>query len=415
MPLNSSVIVRISGLAITLVFLSGCPSRAYVPPEALAPQSLQLSDALLEFSKKTQSEQLAKYRRSAREDLMRSAVLDFFKGNDWSREAFEQGMPKPRDLLCLPRYGYLRISGPAQNISGRATAVKTLIAPPSDDTLELIKSLGKSYSVDITKVEVPDDYATWIVGAGEPCDNAVRNADPFATRSYIGKESLIATTVAAKAAFEVIWGVIKPAVDGTLQNVDLERRNHVIQEYFANKDNVNDFKRDIQHLESFLKSEFELEQRRTAGIAVVAQADAFESRQFDAALAVAKKNDCKKNIQRLVDLKTDPQGAACMGAVFAVLTPSFNTALDAADKFDVSIEKQLPKVTLSSQVKTLSEIAQGKNPAEEQAKAFWATLLRYATLYNTVKETSSDENNEKLDAALDAFRESLKSSKKGAD
>jgi hypothetical protein len=397
-----------SGIAITLVLLSGCPSRGYVPPEALAAPSLQISEALLEFGNKTQSEQLAKYRRAAREDLMKTAVGDFFRGNDWSGQAFERAMPKPRELLCLPRYGYLRISGPVQNITGRATAVKSLLSPPSDDTVELIKSLGKNYSVDVTTVETPEKYDVWLLGAGESCASAVRDADPFASRNYIGKESLVATVVGAKALFDAVWGIVKPAVVGTLQNVDIERRNNEIRKYFADENNVKALKLDIEHVEGFLKKEFELEQKRTAGVAVVAQAAAFEPKQFDAALAVANKNDCKKRIQRLNTLKTDPEGAACLGAVYATLASPFNAALDAADKFDASIEKQLPKVSLSSQVNTLSEIAQGKNPPEEQARAMWATLLRYATLFNTVKKTASDENREKFDAALEAFRESQK-------
>lgn len=411
MPLNISIISKIPGTAITLILLEGCSSGSYVPPEALAPPSKQLSTALQEFSNKTQSEQLLKYRRSAREDLMRAAVADFLKGDDLSHEAFDLGMPKPRDLLCLPRYGYLRISVPAQNITGRATAVNNLLAPSSDETVDLIKDLGKKYSIDVTKTEVPDNYDTWINGAGEPCADAVKNADPFATRNYIGKESLISNAATIKTAFDAIWGILKPAVDGTLQNIDLERRNNAIREYFADQNNVNELKRDIEHIEGFQRNEFELEQRRTAGLAVVAQADAFDKSQFDAAINIAKKKDCKDNLKRLNDTKTHPEGATCMTAIFAALDNKFNAALDAADKFDNSIEKQLPTESLSSQVDTLSKIAQGKNPPEAQAKAFWATLLRYATLFNTVKETESDENREKINNTLDTLRDSLKSSK----
>lgn len=411
MPLNISIVARTAGVATILALLSGCPSRGvgYIPPEALAPPAQQISDALLEFGNRAQSMQLSKYRRHAREDLMKAAVADFFKGNDWSREAFDDAMPKPRELLCLPRYGYLRISGPVQNVTGRATAVKSLLKPSSDDAKELVISLGKNYSVDVTDVAVPDSYDAWLLGAGEHCAIAVNNADPFASRNYIGKESLVATAVGAKALFDTVWSIVKPAMVGTLQNVDLERRNRAIQEYFADADSVNVLKRDIEHIESFLKQEFELEQKRTAGIAVVAQAAVFETKQFDIVLDVANKHDCPNHIRQLNERKTDPQGAACLGAIYDKLAGPLKAALDAADIFDASIEKQLPKESLSSQIGILSDIAQGKIPPDDQARAMWATLLRYAALFNTIKSAGSDKNRESLDAALDAFRESLQS------
>lgn len=410
MPMNIRTQTRSVGAAFVLAALNGCATNGkdYVPPEALTPPSQQLSDALLAFSNKTQTEVLSKYRRAAREDLMNAAIADFFKGATWTPDAFNEGMPKPRQLLCLPRYGHLRISAPVQNISARATAVKSLLAAPSDDAKDLVKSLGKSYTVDITAVDAPPSYDEWLKDAGAPCEAAVINADPFATRNYIGKESLLAAITGAKALFDSVWGLVKPAVIGTLQNVDIERRNKAIQEYFSDANNVSALKRDIEHIEKFLKQEFELEQKRTAGAAVVAQASAFTSKQFEAALAVANKDKCPEYIRRLNKVKTDPQGVACLRSVYEKFSGPINTALDAADAFDASIEKQLPKDSLSSQVDTLSEIAKGKMPAEDKVRAFWATLVRYAALYNTVKSTGSDENQTKLKEALEAFQKALK-------
>lgn len=410
MPMNIHVLTRTVGAAAALGALNGCAinGKDYVPPEALTPPSQQLSNALLAFSNKTQTEVLSKYRRAAREDLMNAAIADFFKGKDLTQAAFDEAMPTARELLCLPRYGHLRISAPVQNVSARATAVKSLLAAPSDDAKDLIKSLGKSYTVDITDVYAPPSYDEWLKAAGAPCASAVMGADPFATRNYVGKESLLVAITGAKALFDSVWGIIKPAVIGTLQNVDLERRNKVIQEYFADANNVSALKRDIEHIEKFLKQEFELEQKRTAGAAVVAQASAFTSKQFEAALDVTKKDGCAKSIQGLSSVKTDPQGVACLRSVYEKFSGQIKTALDAADTFDASIEKQLPKDSLSSQVDTLSDIATGKMPSEEKARAFWATLVRYAALYNTVKSTGSDENQTKLKEALEAFQKALK-------
>lgn len=410
MSINFNVLCHPVVAGTILATLVGCASNGanYVPPEALTPPSQQLSDALLAFSSKTQSEVLVKYRRAAREDLMYTAVSDFFKGKDWSQSAFDEALPKPRELLCLPRYGHLRISAPVQNVSARATAVKSLLAPPSDDVKDLLKHLSKNYTVDITAVDAPPSYDEWIAGAGEPCAAAVRDADPFAMRNYIGKESLLAAITGGKVLFDSVWGIVKPAVVGSLQTADMERRNRAIQEFFSDANNVNALKRDIEHIEKFLKQEFEFDQKRTAGAAVVAQASAFTHKQFEAALAVAKKDNCPESIRRLNQVKTDPQGVACLRSVYEKFSGPITTALDAADTFDASIEKHLPKDTLSSQIDTLSDIAKGKMPVEDKARAFWATLVRYTALYNTVKSTGSDENQAKLKEALEAFQKALK-------
>lgn len=67
----------------------------------------------------------------------------------------------------------------------------------------------------------------------------------------------------------------------------------------------------------------------------------------------------------------------------------------------------LPESKLSEQIDTVAKIARGEAPTEDQAKALWAALTRYATLYGTVKDVGSDANKKKLKDGLDALKKAL--------
>ena len=120
-------------LILSSTTLGGCAAdrsrTGYVPPEALIGPSGQVSDAIVAFASKVQSETLAGYRREARTDMMRGAIRDFFEGDNTTEEAFNALVPGPKDLLCKPRYGYLRIAAPIQNTNAKASSVKDLLKP----------------------------------------------------------------------------------------------------------------------------------------------------------------------------------------------------------------------------------------------------------------------------------------------
>lgn len=400
---------------VLLVGLSGCATGkgpgGYVPPEALSKPGAEVSEALLAFGSGVQSQTLVNYRRAAREDMLRGAMRDFLMAGVFTDKAFSALMPEPRDVLCLPRYGYLRISTPIVATNAKATAVKELVKPASDDIKALIKALGDRYTIDVTSPPLTVSYDTWVAtGSGLSCVKAVETADPFATRDYIGREfALGSALVAFNSLFETVWGLAKPVVTGALQNVDIERRNQAVRDFFSDDRNVAALKSDIEHIETFLRREFTLEQRKTAGAAVAAQAAVLDpnSAHWRDAVASVGKSTCGASISRLVTNKTDPAGVACLRTAYRVLDPAITLALDEADRFDASMEKELPESRLSGQIDTVSEIARGKMPADDRLRAMWGVLIRYATLYDTVRDFDSKANKEKWDEALEAFRKAL--------
>jgi len=404
----------IPAILLSLV-LSGCATgkgpASYVPPEALSYPSAEVSDALLTFGARVQSQTLADYRRAAREDMLRGAIRDYLTAGVLTHKAFSALMPAQRDVLCLPRYGYLRISTPVVATNGKATAVKELVKPASDDIKTLIKALGEKYTIDVTTAPLAVSYDTWMAtGSGISCAKAVETADPFATRDYIGREfALSSALVGFKTLFETVWGLAKPVVTGALQNVDTERRNRAVRDFFSDDSNIAALKSDVEHIETFLRREFILEQRKTAGAAVAAQAAVLDpdSAHWRDAAAIVEKSKCAASISRLVATKTDPAGVACLRTVYGALDPAITLALDEADRFDASMEKELPESRLSEQIDTVSEIAQGKMPADDRLRAMWGVLIRYATLYDTVRDLNSEAQKEKWDEALEAFRKAL--------
>lgn len=88
--------------------------------------------------------------------------------------------------------------------------------------------------------------------------------------------------------------------------------------------------------------------------------------------------------------------------------PPAEGRLDAGDAFDQTMNKELPQEKLSGQIDTLSALAQGKMDDDMRLRATWGVLVRYATLYDTVKATGSDANKKKVDDALNTLNKALK-------
>lgn len=406
--MSKQLIYRAAVLAAS-AFLASCasaPNGQYVPPEALAKPVTDLAEGIATFGDKVQKETLAGYRRSAREDLMKGAVYTYFRDSDWKKKPLATPL---HVLICKPRYGYLRISGPLQNTIARGNSVKDLTKAPSDSLGELFKALGDKYAVDPTLVSTSDDYSTWEANDGKECISQVKNADPFTTRSYVGQESA-GVVAAGISLFQTIWDVVKPALTSGLQNIDREKRNTAVQRYFADPKNVTAMKDDLQHVEGFLSKEFDLAQRRAAGEAVV-QYIAFKNpsgEHWKKAIAAANESGCASAIKQLNQPPADNEvGITCLNKVFEALVPAMSKTLDAADKLDAELDKTLPKDKLSDQIDTVAKIARGEAPTEVQAKALWGALTRYASLYGTVKDVGSDANKKKIKDGLDALKKAM--------
>jgi hypothetical protein len=384
----------------------------YVPPEALDTPASNLSDALTAFATKTQSEVLNGYRRAAREDKIRGGIMDFVLGGQYDSKHLNESVVSPTILLCKPRYGYLRIAVPLQNTSARAIAIKSTLQAPSSDIPSLLKVLTKTYSVDPTITKLEASYDAWVVDAkqGKPCVDTVASANPFETRSYVGDEiGIVAVLAAGKAVFDTIWGIVKPAVTGVLQNVEKEKRTKAVKDYFSNPTDVAAVQADIGHIETFLGKEFVYGQRKNAGIAVASlrSLQNLESPAWTTALGVLNNAACKDNFAKLKSDKTDPEAVGCMTKVNAALDPAIKASLDASDAFDTSMDRQLPSTPLSKQIDSIAKIARGEAPPEGELMALWSTLIRYATLFNTVQDTASDTNQKKINDAIDALKKAL--------
>lgn len=404
-----------NALAIGLAAaLAGCGTSGrpgYVPPEALSPPAAQLADGILKFGVDVKKDSAADYRRKVREDLIRIAVITYVHG-DLGQKSFEGATPQPVDLLCEPNYSYARVIVPIENTVAKSTAIKELLNPPAEGWKPLLKALGTTYTVKVDSTEVVADYDKWLTTPdGTACADLAKTADSHVTRDYIGREFALASGLAAaKTLWDSIWGIVKPAVEGALTNADLERRNEALRRYFSNPQNVEALKRDLKSTEDFIDREFKLARTKTAGLAVVAQAHLFDFGSAHWKQVVSDAASCKQALRARSTNKTHLAGVRCLDKVFSTLSPAVNEALDAADKFDESLAKQLPPTEkrLSAQVETVAAIARGEIPDDDRTKALWAAVVRYATLYNTVKDVGSDDNRKKLDDALKAFREALK-------
>ena len=418
-----SQLTRVLATVVSTALLASCahaPNGRYVPPELLSKPASDLAEGIAVFGDGVQKETLSGYRRAARQDLIRTSIYAYFTAKDWP--ATGPRLPEPDMLLCKPRYGYLRIAGPLQNTTARGTAIKELLKAPSDSLGDLFKALGEKYRIDPTEVTVEGRYDDWSGHSGKSCIEAITKADPFLTRDDVGEEAG-GVIPAGKLLFDTVWGVIKPALKSGLQNVDRERRNKAVQEYFANTVNANGqeeenpnvkaMRDDIAHVERFLENEFSFAQQRAAGEAV-AQYIAFrdpDAAHWKAAMAAANAPGCQAAIRGIKQPPGwDPpaeKGITCLTKVYDALNPAISKVLDAGDKVDASLDKTLPKDKLSDQIGTVAKIANGKAPSDAEAKALWGALTRYASLYNSAKDAGSEANQKKIKDAAEAFAKAL--------
>jgi hypothetical protein len=411
--------------------LDGCITNGgYVPPEAMSKPVGEFSKNVAKFTEGVEKEQLSKYRREVRRDYLLSTVRDLSETKELSPEVIEKTIEQPKKrYLCEPRYAYQRIISRTGYLSAISVSVGDRVSASSDELGPLIKALGTNYEIHSSSKDVPSTYDEWLTSdIGKQCVQTTENADPFATRQYIGQEMGLAAIPAGIALVETVWGIIKPLTVATFKNVDIERRNEAIREYFSNQKNVDLLKEKLEMTENYLDKEFQLSQERTAGRAAASAKSLFDpkSQHWQKALEVFSKKECInageewENTNKITDDKakeeaqkqymSSPSRFSCINNAMSALAQAQDEALDAADAFDVALDRQLPKnkeERLSGQVDTLRDIAQGKQPAEDKIRALWAACVRYATLFELADTAKSDENQKKIKDAWAAFQKEL--------
>lgn len=403
-----------AAICLASILAAGCAAGRqgqYVPPEAISSPAAKMSDAVLALGKKVQDDQITGYRRRAREDLLRTGVRDFFEGGNYSDSTLQAAVPSAEDLLCRPNYAVVRLAAPVQATTTRATSIKELLKSPADEWKPLLKSLAKTYTVDVTSPDAIGSYDGWAKTVqGQRCKLLVSEGDPYATRGNIGRESALAGLAAFKTMFDAVWGIVKPAVIGTLQNVEVERRNAAVVAYFSDEKAVAAFKSDIERMESFISSEFAYQQRVAAGWALYEERKFVDPRadHWKAATAALSATGCRVAVAAGPKDPSLPKRVECLKAAFTPVDNAMKAALDAGDAFDEQFDKAVPESKLSTQVDSIVAIAKGNMPDDERLKALWGTLLRYQTLYGTWKDATNDENSEKIKDAWKTFIEATK-------
>lgn len=421
MQLNAAFVrLRSIKIALLLTFVAmsntGCAKikRGYVPPEALDPPASNFSTAIATFSQNVQKDHLATYRRDVRHDLFVATVRDFMESENPNAEQLARmtDAESPTDFLCLPRYGYQRVAVRVGNLDAVGTALGERLKASSDDISKLFQALGTSYTIRTNAKEPPGTYDEWERSEdGKRCVDSVKNGDPFITRTYVGTEFAFAAVPAAIAVAEAVWAVVKPVAVGTLKNIDLERRNAAVREYFEDEKNVDALKLDLKDTEDFLQKEFQLSQVRSAGQAASAAAILFDpaAAHWTKIKQIAGTAKCRSAIVRLKSDRTEPAGVTCLNDALAAASGPLEQALNSADAFDAAMGQQLPKDSdrLSVQVDTLRDIALGKQPNEAKVEALWAATLRYAALFQTAKDAASAANQKKIDDAISALLKTM--------
>ena len=105
---SARLISPLLGILVVVAVLSGCP---YVPPEVLDPPAGDFSRAMSTFAKSAREEHLASYRHEGRRDLFIKVALTTLETN-WTDASLVEALSgqAPKNFLCLPNYGYERMS-----------------------------------------------------------------------------------------------------------------------------------------------------------------------------------------------------------------------------------------------------------------------------------------------------------------
>jgi hypothetical protein len=346
-----------------------------------------------------ETDMLAGYRKSLRQDMLTADVLEFV-------ETRQPAARTPVRWLCSANYGYQKIAAPVAEMDSRSKLLGDRTTAPSSDLGTLIQALGQSYSIPPEKNEVTDTYNVWLTKGGAKCVALIDDADPYAIRPQARTESL-AVIAAGISLVEAFWAVMKPVAVGVLQNIDTERRAAALKAYFADQKNIDAVKEQLEAIEVFLQDEFKLQQQRTAGAAVTALLTLYEptAQHWRDATAIAQGTSCARRAESLTSLNRK----ACLDGILKALNKPLTDAVTTADAFDVALAKQLPddEQRLSKQLDTLHQIAIGQAPSEDKLKALWATTLRYVALFQTINDAASDANKKKISDAWDAFQNAL--------
>ena len=386
--------------------IGGCGTGAYVPPEALAPPTVAFSKDVATFAADVQKYQLTPYPRSVRSDLIAAVVRNTAETSGWTDATFRQGLAtlNVETYLCLPRYSVERVSSRVLYVGAVASAAGSLesaLGASSPQASTLLKALGTDYSISVKTLPVPTTFDDWTVGdEGKKCLNQVTQGDPYVTRSYIGKEFALAAIPAAVSLVDTVWSIAKPVVTNALNNVDIERRNAAVRDYFSNPSNVQLLEDNLAKTEVYLDREYKLSQTRASGRAATTARYLLDpsSPHWKSVQSVLGTAQCRVATAALHANKTTPAGVRCLDSAMAALAPALQSALDAADAFDTSMDLQMPDPgeRLSKQINTLQSIALGNQPPADQLKALWAAMLRYSALYEAVGTADSDANKKKI-------------------
>jgi hypothetical protein len=438
-----------------LVSCSGAQgAEGYVPPETLDPPAGTFTRALVTFMQGVQKDHLGTYRRDVRQGLFVDTVKNYLEQKKPYNKSVSDFAPSPADFMCLPNYGYQRVSVRVANAEAIGNAIGALITPSSDASKssspsaaanassvqstsenvgKLFLALGKDYAIKPEEKTIPASYDVWLANNdGKRCTTSLDGkpdasqpgkafADPFVTRNYVGREFGPAAAIAAVSMIEAIWSVVKPVITGVLTNIDLERRNKAIQDFFLDDKKVAMLKEDIAETERFLQNEYTFGLQRASGQAVTAAGLLFDSttphwKKID---AILHEDKCRNQIEGLANDRTVLAGVTCINTALAAASTQLNQALTTADAFDVALALQLPPAKnpndpksksdrLSDQVDTIRDIALGKQPEEQKLKDLFSALLRYIALAQTGTDAATAANEKKIGDTIDAFKNSLK-------
>jgi len=314
---SARLISPLLGILVVVAVLSGCP---YVPPEVLDPPAGDFSRAMSTFAKSAREEHLASYRHEGRRDLFIKVALTTLETN-WTDASLVEALSgqAPKNFLCLPNYGYERIATRLGYVEGVGSALGDRLKTPGDDIPTLFASLSTNYAIKADPKVIPETIDMWYATpAGKRCEDAANgsSADPFAYRT-MGREAV--PLVAGIALIDTVWTIIKPVVIGTLKSADIERRNAAVQAYFANDENVKQLGSQLSMIESWLKEQSIIEQKRAGGRAIVTSVLLFDSDapHWQKIRQIAGTPECRENLQRLGSETTNGRGVACFDAVLA--------------------------------------------------------------------------------------------------
>lgn len=349
---------------------------------------------------------LATYRRSLRQDAFVADIYDLAQQKSLDTLPLKS-RKVPVGWLCAPTYQYNVYALPLAALDARNKVLGERVKTPGDDIGPLITALGTSYAIPAEKGGgLEPSYGQWIDGKGKDCKALVDAGDPFATRQLTTNESLIASGMAAITLIETIWKVAKPVAVGTLKIVDTERRAAAIKAFFSDTDNVARMKEQFILLETFIDDEIKHEKTKAAGNAAAMALILYdpEAPHWAKIREAMSAGSCSRGEPDRGQKKT------CIDSLLAAASKPLAEALDAADKFDVVLGRELPAKNerLSDQVETLRKIARGEQVTDDHLKAVWAAAMRYIALFQTIGDAASSDNQKKITDALAAFEKAIK-------